>query len=180
MNKTVVLLVALISVLLAAWAALSVVGQKTQPPNQAPPSNSMPMAPNALDAPGQSDSAQKLTRTDQGEGNVNISATYMDKEDEIVFLVAVNTHSVDLSPLKLEELSVLKDAAGNEHEPAGWEESEAGGGHHRGGYLKFKRAGDDGRDITAGSGSMTLIVKDVAGTAERRLVWDLPIEPGGK
>lgn len=127
--------------------------------------------------------AGKLTRSDKGEANVNISATYMtakvfkedpalkkpgyDPKDEIVFLIAMNTHVVDLSAYKMEKRAVLAASDGSAVKPLGpWISVREAMGHHRSGYLRFKRPAD---------GPITLIVKGVGGVPERKFTWDAPL-----
>ncbi|MDP1809572.1 MAG: hypothetical protein Q8L35_08565 [Actinomycetota bacterium] len=198
MNKTTVLIVILITVLAASWVALSIGGRQNQTLDQAqPPGNGEPAAPLPNAATPQGGASAKLTRSDKGEGNVNISATFITGEvleedpsltkpdynpqNEVAFLVAMNTHMVDLAGYKIEEITVLKDAGGNEHKPEGrWQSVQDEAGHHRSGYLKFKRAGAGGKDITQGEGSLTLTVKGVADIARRDLVWELPLPAAEK
>jgi len=198
MSKTTILIVILVIVLVGAWMALSIGGRQNQTLDQAqPPVSSQPAAPLPNAATPQGGASAKLTRSDKGEGNVSISATYITgevlKEDpsvtkpdynpqtEVAFLVALNTHMVDLAGYKIEEITVLKDAGGHEYKPDGrWQSIQDAVGHHRSGYLTFKRAGAGGKDITQGEGSLTLTVKGVADIRQRDLAWELPLPPAGK
>ena len=136
------------------------------------------------------DAAAKLTRTDAGEGAVTLSATLIteevlaadssisrpdyDSEKEIVFLVALNTHSVELSGYDLPTITTM-NVGGKDVKAIGEWQSVSESGHHRSGYLRFPRIIDD-QDVIAGSGSLELAVKGVADISERLLTWPLPLE----
>ncbi len=71
-----------------------------------------------------------------GEGEVAIDVKWMGLDSgQLVFAVALNTHSVDLDPYHLGELSVLRDSESREYHPTSW--NSAPGGHHRRGTLSF-------------------------------------------
>jgi len=91
---------------------------------------------------------------------------YLDKY--LVFSLSLNTHSVDLSPYRLEELSILRDGKGRDARPVRWEEDQGSSSHHRSGRLLFPR---EGLDPASG---LELVVRDVGGVAERTFRWDGP------
>ena len=91
---------------------------------------------------------------------------YLDKY--LVFSLSLNTHSVDLSPYRLEALSLLQDGKGRDARPVRWEEDEGSSIHHRSGRLLFPKEGLD-----AASG-LELVVRDVGGVRERTFRWDGP------
>lgn len=175
MNRAVGVVIALFVVIVGAWAALVAFGQQER-------ASRLPTAVPNISSPAGGE-AGKLTRSDKGEANVNVSATYMtgkvfaedpalkkpdyDPKSQIVFLVAMNTHVVDLSTYKLDKLAVLAQSDGSEVKPLGpWISVQEAMGHHRSGYLKFKRPAD---------GPVTLIIKAVGGVPERRFTWDAPL-----
>ncbi len=80
------------------------------------------------------------------------------------FDIAMNTHSVDLSNDMLKAV-VLRDDTGKEYTPTAWD-GPTGGGHHRGGKIKFG-------ELATGAKSVTLIVKGIAGVPERTFKWGL-------
>lgn len=76
--------------------------------------------------------------------------------------IRLNTHSGQLDK-DLMAVSVLKDEMGKTYQPTGWDGSPPGG-HHRSGILTFPELSQD-------SGSITLIIKGVAGVPERSFTW---------
>jgi len=78
--------------------------------------------------------------------------------------VVLDTHSVPLDSIKLEEAVVLR-ADGADLAPTAVEEA-AGGGHHRSAVLIFPPP--------ARAGEVRIVVKDVGGVAERSFAWVLP------
>ena len=106
-----------------------------------------------------------LTRTNEGGSvtfavkplNLGSGATTLD------FDVAMNTHSVDLG-FDLKSMSVLKTDTGVEIAPSAY---KGGSGHHVEGKLSFST------DKLAGAKTLSLILKNVAGVAERTFTWNL-------
>lgn len=80
------------------------------------------------------------------------------------FDVAMNTHSVELGAFDLSKLAVLKADAGAEIAPSAY---KGGSGHHVEGKLSFPT------DKLAGAKTLSLILKNVAGVAERTFTWNL-------
>ncbi len=188
--KNIAIFISLLVVLLGgAWAVLNIGGQespksgKSQLPVETP-ADGMPKAT----AP-EGEGVDQLTRSDQGGGAVNISATYItqkileqdpsmqkpeyDPLKEMVFLIAMNTHSVDLLGYNMAKLTILKDSKGNELKPVGGWQSVSEGGHHRSGYLIFSRP--DGLELSDQAGSLELLVKNISEVPERSLIWKLPL-----
>lgn len=91
---------------------------------------------------------------------------YLDKY--LVFSLNLNTHSVDLSPYRLEALSLLRDGKGRDARPVRWEEDQDSSSHHRSGRLLFPK---EGLDPASG---LELVVRDVGGVTERTFRWDGP------
>ncbi len=79
------------------------------------------------------------------------------------FDVAMNTHSVDLG-FDLKSLSVLKTDTGAEIAPSAY---QGGSGHHVTGKLSFQA------NKLVGAKTLMLIIKNVAGVAERTFTWNL-------
>ncbi len=107
----------------------------------------------------------KSQRNSEGSVTVEVIPSLLALGEPVAFLVAMNTHSVDLSD-DLTKTSVLRDDAGKEYPPTGWEGSAAGG-HHRSGTLTFAA-------LSGQPKSVELIVKGLAGVPERIFKWELP------
>lgn len=97
------------------------------------------------------------------EGEVIIAVTPVDQINWS-FEVVMNTHSVELSE-DLTQVSVLVDENGNEHKPVEWR-GDPLGGHHRAGTLIFGK-------IAPAPKSVTLIIRQISGIAERKFEWVL-------
>lgn len=80
------------------------------------------------------------------------------------FEIRMNTHSVPLT-YDLVAVSLLKDDRGREYRPQAWNGSPPGG-HHRSGVLEFP-------NLAAGTGSITLYLKNIADVPERSFEWKL-------
>jgi hypothetical protein len=106
-----------------------------------------------------------LTRTNEGGSvtfaikpiNLGSGASTLD------FDVSMNTHSVELN-FDLKQLAVLKTDTGAEVKPSAY---QVGSGHHVESKLSFPS------DKIAGAKTLTLILKNVAGVAERTFIWNL-------
>jgi len=105
---------------------------------------------------------------DQGEGGVEIEVTFggpgaaaYEPERYSVFLVAMNTHSVDLSGYNLVALSELR-TGGKSFKALRWI-STADDSHHRSGVLIFPKV-DAGQPVE-------LAIKTIAGVAVRTFRW---------
>jgi hypothetical protein len=120
-------------------------------------------------ATDQSGNAAGGTQKNEG-GAVTVAVTWDGPASGPVFLVALDTHSVDLDGYDLRELATLRTDKGLELRPAGWDAPK--GGHHRSGRLTFPDRGADGAPAFGpDTKGMTLIVRDVAGVPERRFQW---------
>lgn len=85
-----------------------------------------------------------------------------------VFAVAMGTHAVDLDGYDLRQLAVLRTDKGQELQPASW--NAPTGGHHRSGMLIFPATFADGTAVIGtNTRSIELIIRNVAGIAERTL-----------
>lgn len=139
-------------------------------------------------APAAEPSGPNYVAQDAGEGGVKMMAAPLtpgaleqdpslsemaakvDPETEIGVMVIFETHSGDLSQLDLVALSSLS-APDGDHTAVRWE-TESDSGHHRSGMLVFERGG---LDLAAGTGDLTLTMRDVAGVPARTLTWLLPL-----
>lgn len=95
-------------------------------------------------------------------GGVTVAATWLRDQTSPAFTVALDTHSVDLDGIDLREQAVLR-VNGTEYRPTRWDAPR--GGHHREGTLAFGTA-----QVPEGA-TVELVVRDVAGVAERTLTW---------
>lgn len=131
--------------------------QRKEGVSAAPLSSSSKTAP--INGPVQSSSG----------GAVTVDVKWLSAEKEIlVFAVSLNTHSVNLDQYDLGKLAVLRDDGGNEYNPTSWK--SAPGGHHRKGTLTF--AVPDSLSQKKAK-YLELILRDVAGVAERAIKWEL-------
>ena len=109
-------------------------------------------------------------------GSVTIEVTWTNWENKGAgpsFEVVMDTHSVSLDDYNLGELAVLRVDGSREVLPTAWEAPP--GGHHRSGRLDFPARDAAGQEaIGAGTHTVELLVRDVAGVKERRFRWELP------
>lgn len=104
--------------------------------------------------------------TEAQAAGVTTKITYTNPGAAIpVFNIVLDTHSVELDQYRFEDIVVLRDQSGVEHEPE--LTSSKGSGHHREAILQFKDADLSGSDY------VELVIKDVAGVPERVLKFDL-------
>jgi hypothetical protein len=96
---------------------------------------------------------------------VDVKPTTLMVGEPVVFDVAMNTHSVDLSD-DMTKISILRDDAGREYNPTAWD-GPGGGGHHRAGTLKFAA-------LISKPMYVELVIKGLAQVPERVFKWDLP------
>jgi len=111
-----------------------------------------------------------LQRTNQ-EGQVSLDVIFAnslgeEKEGYLSFFVNLDTHSVDLDSIPLNQFSKLYDGKGNLlADQSEWETE--GEGHHLVGKLNFKIT----QDIQNIDG-LKLLVENYGGAAKREFVWD--------
>ena len=117
-------------------------------------------------APAAADS-NATTQTNTG-GNVTVAVAWSGASAGPVFDVKLDTHSVDLDKIDLRALAVLR-VDGEDIAAVSWEAPK--GGHHREGTLSFPATATDGRPLVTSQTTIELIVRDVAGVAERRFTW---------
>lgn len=105
----------------------------------------------------------QLSPQTNDEGSIVVSVIPKDQSNWS-FEVTLDTHSGDLGE-DLAEVSILLDENGNEYKPISWERDPLGG-HHRSGVLRFG-------NLTPAPQSVTLIIRQVGGIAERKFEWTL-------
>ena len=112
--------------------------------------------------PGASPSVGKVV-TDSGQGGVTVKATLTAfAGGQATFNITVDTHSIDLTTYDPVANSQVEDSAGARHEPKAGSRVTVEGSHHKEADVLF--------DLPAGL--LVLIVKDLAGVPERRLVFE--------
>ncbi|MBI4296610.1 MAG: hypothetical protein HY667_05795 [Chloroflexi bacterium] len=132
-------------------------GKEGPPPPANPAGSSSSLSP-----------SNGLVQSNEG-GAVTIAVKWLGQRNgSLVFQVSMDTHSVDLDGYDLGKLSVLRDDAGQEYLPIFWQ--SAAGGHHRSGTLTFSVPGF--LEQNAGK-SIYMVIRDVAGVAERDFRWEL-------
>jgi hypothetical protein len=141
----------------------------TPTPEPAQASSSNPTSePLMTEAPAST--AGDLARLDnQGAVEVSVTPINLDNPGEqLVFEVALNTHSIDLS-MDLATMATLNTDKGKSVQAATWDAPR--GGHHVEGKLSFP-ASVDGQPLLEGAKTLTLIIKDLD-APERVLTWEL-------
>lgn len=127
--------------------------------------------PTPAGQPAQASSGSPLTQRDRGEGAVEIEVTLVlpgspdaakyGADTQTVFLVSMNTHSVDLSAYDLTTISELL-VAGRTYTPARWV-STSDDSHHRAGALLFPKVD---RGVV-----LEVRIKTIAGVPVRAFRW---------
>ena len=114
---------------------------------------------------------QSATQTNTG-GQVTVQITWQGTAGNPVFGVSLDTHSVGLDSIDLQELATLRVDGGPEIRPVGWDAPK--GGHHRGGTLAFPATGPDGSTLIGPQArTIELVLRNVAGVPERVFSWAL-------
>ncbi|MDO8687197.1 MAG: hypothetical protein Q7K41_01275 [Dehalococcoidales bacterium] len=123
----------------------------------------------ASPAPSLSQSPKNgLIQTSSG-GGVDIEVEWRGlKDNSMVFGVTMDTHSGSLDQYDLRDLATLRDSRGNEYRPGSPDVPL--GGHHRSGLLTFPISEPSNLGTVK---SFELILRDIAGVAERNLRWEL-------
>jgi hypothetical protein len=120
----------------------------------------------------------KYTRSDKGEGGVEVSVTYLvdDSDKELQFRIALNTHSVDLSQFSMDKLTYLRTDKGKEYKALpGWD-APAEGSHHTTGTVRFAKESNGKPVIGKDARYFEIVIRDLAGVKERVFKWNLPIK----
>ena len=150
-------------VVVLGWVLTACSGQAG--PTKAAVSSAPADAPSAPASGNAASSEAGLTKTKE-EASVAVEVTPLNLADpsatQLDFQIALNTHSVDLS-YDLTSIAALRNDAGEEVKPVKWD-GPAGGGHHVSGILSFPTLKNRGQ-------SMTLILRGIAGVAERKFTW---------
>jgi hypothetical protein len=128
------------------------------------PATALPAANNAPKAAPQS-AVFETQSNSGGSVTVDVQPAAFQVGNPIAFVIAMNTHSVDLSD-DLVRISTLRDDSGKEYKPTGWD-GPVGGGHHRSGTLTFAALPNKPKFVE-------LVIKGLAGVPERVFKWDLP------
>lgn len=103
-------------------------------------------------------------------GGVTVKVSRLEAADTLAFKVVLDTHSVNLDTYDLGQLAVLRTASGEEIAPYEWE--APAGGHHREGTLSFPAVATDGSPLLQPDGGpLLLVIRDIAGVAERTFSW---------
>lgn len=117
---------------------------------------------------------ETMTRTSEG-GQVTVKVTWQKASaaPELVFEVALDTHSVDLDSYDLAQMALLRTGQGQGQQPVRpvkWDAPK--GGHHREGKLTFSATSPDGRPLLGPDiRSFELVLQGVGGLPERVLSW---------
>jgi hypothetical protein len=123
------------------------------------------------DQPASLPPQQNPARVDR-QGAVEVAITPIKAEsgsdDIIMFEVALNTHSVDLS-MDLAGLSTLTTDRGTQLKAASW---TGGSGHHVSGQLVFPKVTPDGTSLFDGAQQIILTIRNVD-APERVFVWQV-------
>lgn len=103
-------------------------------------------------------------------GGVTVKVGRLEAADTVAFKVVLDTHSVNLDAFDLAQLAVLRTSSGEEIAPLAWD--APAGGHHREGTLSFPATTADGAQILQSDGrQIVLVIRDIAGVAERAFSW---------
>ncbi len=131
----------------------------------APATVKVSSASTAQPSASQSSGARFETKSHEG-GSVTVKVTplALGLEQPLVFDLAMDTHSVDLSD-DLTKIVIVRDDAGKEYAPIAWE-GAGPGGHHREGKLKFAA-------LTGKPKYVELVIKGLARVPERVFRWEL-------
>lgn len=134
------------------------------------PAKVQPTALSSQSSKSQSNSQTDITKSDaQGAVTVDVTPENLENPgDTLIFDVAMNTHSVDLS-MDLAQLAVLSTDNGKSVQATLWDAPQ--GGHHLEGQLSFPST-LDGNNLLDGAKSVTLTITNVDAPA-RIFTWQL-------
>jgi len=129
----------------------------------------------ALAAPGAASTATGVVQPAgdtqvSDAGQVTIRVTWSGPSVGPIFSVVMDTHVVDLDQYDLLALALLRTDQGVEVQPSAWDAPP--GGHHREGTLAFPETTADGYPLIGPETyAIELVIRDVAGIAERVFQW---------
>lgn len=123
-----------------------------------------PAASEPASSPGES--AGATTRTSEG-GQVTVVVDWAGPDDQAVFDISLDTHSVDLDALDLSD-AVLRNDRGATLAAQPWAAPK--GGHHREGALAFE---GNATPFFAGTAWIELVLSGVGDLPERTLRWEM-------
>lgn len=119
-------------------------------------------------------SEEDLIRTSTGRAvtlDVAFLSPLQKNENELVFKVYLNTHSVDLSGFNVDRLATFRNSEGLEIEEGFTWVSERDSSHHRSGYLKIPSKTREGASLI--TGKTDYIILEVKGIeVPRTFKWD--------
>ncbi|MBI4100719.1 hypothetical protein HY439_03210 [Candidatus Microgenomates bacterium] len=98
----------------------------------------------------------------QAEVTVEVVPQKLGGENENIFLVTFDTHTVNLD-FDFQQIIILKDNLGNDYRAIGW--TGGRGGHHLSGQISFPK-------VKSGVKTLTLFIFQIGGV-ERSFSWDL-------
>lgn len=142
----------------------------SQAPEQ--PKEGTGIPPQASQARGITEEA--LTRSSAGSA-VSVDVTFLNplqkNKDELIFRVALNTHTVDVLSFKIDKLAALKTSDGIEvNDGFVWVPGDESS-HHRSGYLKISAKTKEGTPLI--SEKTEYIVLEIRGIeANREFKWE--------
>ncbi len=112
----------------------------------------------------------RTTVRDGGAGGVTVEATWLGVQDDgaVAVKLALDTHSVDLAKFDVATNVALRDDGGRELAASDWQD-ERRDSHHRSGTVRFPAA-----PLDRGGRRVTLVVRNLAGVAERTLTFEFP------
>ncbi len=135
---------------------------------------------------------QFLSRIDNGEGNVQIEVTYttpkilssivttetyekINFEKNYVFMISINTHSVNLDQFDFVKLVFLRTESGEEFPALAKADTFSGESHHKLGVVEFSKKIQNESIFSKNDKSFELIIKSVSGVEERNYKFPLPL-----
>ena len=138
----------------------------------APPSHAQMMEhmKGHMDVSAEAEEAEKDFTKEAEAGGVTVKVIYRNPSEKgPVFSVTLDTHSIDVDRYKLDEITILRDGAGNVYRASLI--SSSGGGHHGEYTIEFK-------DVDISSAKFVeLVVRGVAGVDERAFRFELQENP---
>ncbi len=106
--------------------------------------------------------AYEAKKSSENEVSVQVTPKILSPNKPAQLQIRFSTHSVELDQ-DLMVIAELHDDQGRKYKAVRWEGSPPGG-HHRSGLLTFSA-------LQATADEVTLIIRDVAGVAERNFNW---------